>query len=83
MRSVDSFLLQYAALVFATVTILSMVGVNSMDIYTALFVIEFALASELSSPVTPAESTRRGIVLVVLLVTFAVIITVRIINIIQ
>jgi hypothetical protein len=83
MRSVDTFLIQYAALTFLTVTILAILGVDSIDIYAALLIIEFLVASELSSYLTAAESTRRNIVAVALLLIFAGIITVRIINILQ
>lgn len=83
MRSVDWFLLQYAALVFSTVTLLSMLGLDSIDIYVALFIIEFFVVSQLSSPLIGLESTRRNVVAIVLLLVFAGIVAIRIIKILQ
>jgi hypothetical protein len=81
MRATELFLIMYAVLSFSTVVVLSILNVQSIDIYLALFAIEFFVASELAAPFDPAESRRKDIVSAVLLVVFAAIMIERIIGI--
>jgi len=81
MKSIDVFLIVYAALVFSTVVILSLLSVGTIDIYIALFAIEFFVASELLTPFGPAESRRKTIMGILLLAVFTVIIVERIVEI--
>jgi hypothetical protein len=78
MKSTDVFLLTYAALAFSTVFILSILSVEMIDVYVALFAIEFFIASELISPLGGAESRRKTIISIFLLVIFTAIIIERI-----
>jgi hypothetical protein len=81
MRSTDVFIITYAALMFSTVVILSLLGVDAIDMYVALFAIEFFIASELTSPFAPDESHRRTIMGILLLVIFTGIVLERIMEI--
>jgi hypothetical protein len=78
MKNTDLFIIFYGALLFSTVVVLSLLAVDSVDIYVALFAIEFFVASELTSPFGSAESRRRTIMGVLLLVIFAGIVLERI-----
>ena len=71
----------YAGLAFSTVVVLSILNVLSIDVYLALFAIEFFIASEVASPFDPSESRRKNIVSVVLLIVFAAIMIERIVGI--
>ena len=81
MKSIDFFLIVYAALVFSTVVILNFLGVETIDIYVALFAIEFFVTSELVTPFGPAESRRKTIMGILLLAIFAGIVLERIVQI--
>jgi hypothetical protein len=81
MENMDAFIIVYAALLFSTVVILSMLNVDAIDVYVALFAIEFFVASELSSPFRPGESRRRTLVGILLLAIFAGIVVKRILEI--
>jgi hypothetical protein len=81
MENIDAFIIVYAALLFSTVVILSMLSVDRIDVYVALFAIEFFVTSELNSPFRPSESRRRTLVGVLLLTIFAGIVLVRILEI--
>jgi hypothetical protein len=81
MRSLDVFILTYSALSFSTIVLLSLLGVNRIDIYVALFAIEFFVASIITSPSSPLESRRKTIMGILLLAIFAVIIVQRIVEI--
>lgn len=41
MRRLDVFILAYSALAFSSIVLLSLLGVERIDIYIALFAIEF------------------------------------------
>jgi hypothetical protein len=81
MRSTIVFIITYATLMFSTVVILSLLGVEAIDIYVALFAIEFFIASELTSPFGPGESYRRSVMGILLLAIFTGIVLERIIEI--
>jgi hypothetical protein len=63
------------------VVVLSMLGVDRIDVYVALFAIEFFVASELNSPFRPGESRRRTLVGILLLAIFSGIVIERILEI--
>ena len=50
MKTTDSFLVTYATILFSTVVILSLLSVDSVDVYIALFAIEFLLRPNLHHP---------------------------------
>jgi hypothetical protein len=81
MRSLDVFILTYSALSFSTIVLLSLLGVNRIDIYVALFAIEFFVASIITSPSSPLESRRKTIMGIVLLAVFVGVIIWRILEI--
>lgn len=71
----------YATFLFSTVVILSLLGVDRIDVYVALFAIEFFVASELGSPFRQSESHRRTLVGILLLTIFTGIVIERIVEI--
>lgn len=81
MRGLDVFILTYSVLTFSTITLLSLLGVEEIDIYIALFAVEFFVASVFSSPSRPLESRRKAIMGIVLLGIFAGIVIWRILGI--
>lgn len=81
MKNTDLFIILYAALLFSTVVLLSLLSVESIDIYVALFAMEFFVASELTSPFGSAESRRKTVMGILLLVIFAGIVLERIVEI--
>lgn len=70
----------YATLVFASVITLSLIGVETLDIYSVLSVILFFVAAELT-PFSPRNSRKKAILEVVLVAIFAVIVIERIVGI--
>ena len=78
MRNTNTFLLTYTALVFSTLIVLGVLGVDRIDVYVALFMIEFFVISELTSPLGPAESRRKTIIGILMLAIFTGIIVERI-----
>lgn len=83
MKSSDAFLMIYASLVFSTVIVLSLLSLERIDVYVALFAIEFFVASEVTSPFGPAESHRKTIIGIVLLALFTGIVAERILEILR
>jgi len=81
MRSLDVFILTYSALSFSTIVLLSLLGVNRIDIYVALFAIEFFVASIITSPSSPLESRRKTIMGILLLAVFVGVVIWRILEI--
>ncbi len=79
MRNAEFFMFLYAALAFSTAVILAILNVQTIDIYLALFALEFFIASELAPPLAPPESQRKDIMSVVLLVVFAAVMIERMI----
>jgi hypothetical protein len=77
MKNTDVFLIMYAALAFSTVVVLSLLSVDRIDVYIALFAIEFFVASELTSPFHPSESRRKTIMGILLLAAFTGIVAER------
>jgi hypothetical protein len=67
MRRTSMFLMVYAALLFSTVVVLSLLSVEIIEVYVALFAIEFFVASELTSPFSPAESSKKTVIEILLL----------------
>ena len=78
MRNTDIFLLTYSALVFSTVIVLGLLGVDRIDVYVALFIIEFFVISELTLPLGPPGSRRKTIIGILMLAIFSGIIVERI-----
>jgi len=83
LKSTEAFLIIYAAFIFSTVTVLSLLSLDRLDVYVALFAIEFFLASELISPFGPSESLRKTIIGIVLLAIFAGIVVERVVEILR
>jgi hypothetical protein len=81
MKNTDVFIITYAALLFSTVVILNLLNVERIDVYVALFAIEFFVASELNSPLGPLESRRKIVMGILLLVIFTGIVLERIVEI--
>jgi hypothetical protein len=81
MENTDAFIIMYAAFLFSTVVILSLLGVDRIDVYVALFAIEFFVGSELTSPFRPTESHRRTLIGIILLTIFTGIVIERIVEI--
>lgn len=81
MRSLDAFILTYSGLTFSTVFFLSLFSVEGIDIYIALFAIEFFVASVITSPSSPLESQRKTIMGIVLLAVFLGVVIWRILGI--
>jgi len=80
-RTIDSFLITYAALVYTSIITLSLIGVEALDVYVALSVILFFVAAELTPTFSPRNSRKKAILEVVLLAIFAVIVIERVIGI--
>jgi hypothetical protein len=78
MKNTDLFIMLYGALLFSTVILLSLLGGARIDVYVALFAIEFFVASELTSPFGSAELRRRTVMSILLLAIFAGIVLERI-----
>lgn len=81
MRSLDVFILTYSALSFSTIVLLSLLGVNRIDIYVALFAIEFFVASIITSPSSPLESRRKTLMGILLLAVFVGVVIWRVLEI--
>ena len=83
MRSLDVFILTYSALSFSTIVLLSLLGEERIDIYVALFAIEFFVASIITSPSSRLESRRKTIMGIVLLAVFVGVVIWRILEILR
>ena len=83
MKTPDTLPIAYAATIFPTVTILSFLDINQIEVYVALFAIEFFILSELISPKGPGMSRRRTVVGIILVVAFVGIVFGRIIEVIM
>ncbi len=83
MRRVDSFLITYAALTFSSVVALTLIGVETADVYVALFAIEFFVASELTPALGPSMSIRKTVVGTAMLAIFATIVLARVMEILR
>lgn len=59
MKAIENFLLLYGTFMFSTVVLLSLVGLEALDTYVALFAVELFVASELTSPLGPTETRKR------------------------
>ena len=81
MKNVHVFFIVYATLTFSTVFALSLLSEERIDVYVALFAVEFFIASELTSPLTSAQQRRKNIVGVIMLLVFVGIVFERIIEI--
>ena len=81
MKNVILFLIAYATLIFSTVFGLSLLGEESIDVYMALFVVEFFITSELTSPFTPTQYRRIKILGMLMIVLFVGIVVERIVDI--
>ena len=70
MENNESFILTYGTVTFATVVILSLFGLEIIDIYLGLFALELFITSELTAPLVPAESRKRTVVGIAMIVIF-------------
>lgn len=77
MKNTDTFLILYAALVFSTVTALSFLSLDRVEIYLAMFIMEFFAASELTSPFDRTDARRKNTMGILLLILFATVIAGR------
>lgn len=83
MKTPDSLLIPYAATVFSTITILSLLRVTDIEVYVALIAVEFFIVSELVSPGGQWLSRRRMVVGIMLVVFFVAIMFGRILGVIM
>jgi hypothetical protein len=58
-------------------------GENRIDVYVALFALEFFIGSELTSPFSPALHRRKTLIEVMFLAIFAAIVVKRVVEILQ
>jgi glucan phosphoethanolaminetransferase (alkaline phosphatase superfamily) len=77
MNNTNLFFISYSVLAFSTVFALSLYPSVSIDIYLALFAIEFFITSELASPFV-FEYHKRIVIEVIMLIIFGVILIERI-----
>jgi hypothetical protein len=80
-RSIDSFLVTYATLAFTSAITLSLIGMETLDVYIALFVILFFVAAELTPIFSPTGSRKKVILEATLLAIFVVIVIERVVQI--
>jgi len=80
-KNVHVFFIVYATLAFSTVFALSLLSEERIDVYMALFAVEFFVASELTSPLTSTQQRRKNIVGVIMLVIFVGIVVERVLEI--
>lgn len=59
LRSVDLLVIIYAGLVFTTVAVLSLVGVEMIGVYLILFSAEFFIACEFTPPLGPSLAEKK------------------------
>jgi len=83
LKSTEAFLIIYATFIFSTVIVLSLLGLERIDVYVALFAIEFFVACELTSPFGPSESLRKTVIGILLLAIFAGIVVERVVEILR
>ena len=83
MKNVIVFLIAYATLIFATVFGLSLLGEDRIDVYAALFAVEFFIISEVTSPLTPTEHRKIKILGMMMMLLFIGIVVERIIDILR
>lgn len=82
MRTIDSFLITYAALAFTSVITLSLTGVETLDVYIALFAILFFVAAELT-PLSPMGSRKKVILETALVAIFVVTVAERVVQVLR
>jgi len=80
MKNVDTLIFTYSLIVFSTVFILSLLSEERIDVYAALFAVEFFIASELTSPFSQAENRRKTIMEMILLAVFIGIVAERVLE---
>ncbi len=78
MSNTNLFFISYSVLAFSTVFALSLFPNVDIDVYLALFAIEFFIASGLASPFSLFERRKRIVVEVIMLAVFAAILIQRI-----
>lgn len=83
MKNLQAFFLTYAILMFSTILMLSLLGEDRIDVYVALFALEFFMGSELTSPFSSALHRRKTLIEVMFLAVFAAIVVERIIEILR
>jgi len=81
MNNTNLFFISYSSLTFSTVFALSLFPRVGIDVYLALFAIEFFISSELASPFSLFERRKRIVVEVIMLAVFAAILIQRIVQI--
>lgn len=70
----NAFLTTFAALTFSSVVVLSLMGINTLEVYVALFAIEFFVISELIPKSWQTASRRMKIIQVALIAISALIV---------
>jgi len=70
LESNETFILLDGTLMFATVVILSIFGIETIDIYLALFALELFITSEITTPLESTESRKRMMLGIVMIVIF-------------
>jgi hypothetical protein len=78
MRSIDSFILSYAVMSLSSVSLLAFMSVETIEVYVTVLAIEFFVASELYPTPSLALSRRKTTLGVMMLAAFALIVIVRI-----
>jgi len=78
MNNTNLFFISYSVLAFSTVFVLSLYPSVGIDVYLALFAIEFFIASELTSPFSVFEYRKRIVIGVIMLIILGVILIERI-----
>jgi hypothetical protein len=71
MRSIDTFILSYAALSLSSVSLLAVMSVETIEVYLTLLAIEFFVTSELYPTPSPALSRRKTVIGIIMLAAFA------------
>ena len=63
----------YSSLVFSTIFLMSILDVQVLDLYVALFAIEYFVAYELLSPIDDLHKRRTALFAILLLLIFILI----------
>jgi len=77
-KNVEQFIIVYGALLFSAVVLLSLLGEARLDIYMAIFAIEFFVSAELTGPLNPTQRRRTMTIGLIFLLVFALIVARRI-----
>jgi len=70
LESNETFIMVDGALMFATVVVLSIFGLETIDVYLGLFALELFVTSEITAPLDSTEYRKRMVVGIVMIVIF-------------